>query len=70
MAASPYQAYAIQQIFGPGSSETVGRISVYAPSGKNPRFRSQCTRRPDKRSRAIRQTHDSAANTSVKNKTR
>ncbi len=34
MAASPYQAYAIQQIFGPGSSVPVGRISVYAPSGK------------------------------------
>ncbi len=34
MAASPYQAYAIQQIFCPGSSVPVGRISVYAPSGK------------------------------------
>jgi len=41
MAASPYQAYAIQQ---------------------NPQFR-----RPDKRSRAIRQTDHSAANPSVKN---
>ncbi|XCW67486.1 Hypothetical protein ABZS17H1_00160 [Kosakonia cowanii] len=41
MAASPYQAYAIQQ---------------------NPQFR-----RPDKRSRAIRQTHDPAPNPSVKN---
>ena len=41
MAASPYQAYAIQQYH---------------------QFR-----RPDKRSRAIRQNHDSAANPSVKN---